>query len=127
MALSADGDLLAALGPDASFVLLFDARSLTPHSRMDVPGGFAVSTLAFSPDATELVLTTADMRLERFNLASGKLVGSQADCHKTSCQVGNQSSERGEHIPGAQADQATEGFPTELRRDVLGCEQSGEP
>jgi hypothetical protein len=43
------GALLASLGADASFVLLFDAVTLAPHSRMDLSDA-TIANLAFSPD-----------------------------------------------------------------------------
>lgn len=86
MALSPDGGLLASLGTDATFVLLFDATTLTPHSRMDLSGD-AITNLAFSPDSTEIVITTREMRLERYEVISGRFVCGVGPVHKTACEA----------------------------------------
>jgi WD40 repeat protein len=86
MAIAPNGALLASLGVDASFVLLFDAVTLAPHSRMDLADA-TIANLAFSPNSEQLLVTTTDLRLERYDIATGRYLAGAGCVHQTSCDT----------------------------------------
>ena len=80
MAVSPDSLLLAASGPDVGTVLIFASGDLTPRARM-VGSPAGVVCVRFTPDSRELITTTADRRLERFDVHTGALLVSTPPLH----------------------------------------------
>lgn len=51
------------------------------------PASSGICKLAFSPDGRSLFAVTTDLRLEKYDVASRKLVGSVADIHRGDCHA----------------------------------------
>ncbi|XRB08526.1 centriole proteome protein [Pycnococcus provasolii] len=87
MAVSNDGTLLAALGPNATSVLLFHLPALTPHSRIELASGGSASAchIDFSADGSEVLVSTSARTLERYSTSTGRCVGKLTSIHGTDC------------------------------------------
>mmetsp|Transcript_2561 Transcript_2561/g.6727 ORF Transcript_2561/g.6727 Transcript_2561/m.6727 type:complete len:950 (+) Transcript_2561:248-3097(+) len=85
LACSPDGRLLAACayepGALTATLLLFHAGTLEPYMRIETDVA-AFTQIAFDPAATELMGVTKDRRLERYDIVSGKKVGSTTGLHR---------------------------------------------
>jgi WD40 repeat protein len=103
MAISFDGALLAALGPDPSCAIVFSADTLMPLRKFRrkskkrennetkelgmISGSQDTETssfkvLCFNKDATELIVATSDRRLARYDVATGTLIRETTAVHR---------------------------------------------
>ena len=86
MAVSSNSLLLAAAGPDVGTVLIFSAGDLTPRAQLF--GSHAgIVALRFTPDSREVIATTADARLERFDVATGAILASTPPLHAATLET----------------------------------------
>jgi WD40 repeat protein len=86
MAISPNGELLASVGPDARTTIVFQATSLMPLRKIrrnrrigslslgDKRKFSNFHSISFSSDSTQLVATTDDGRLVRYDAATGDLL-----------------------------------------------------
>jgi hypothetical protein len=85
LACSPDGRLLAACayepGSLTATLLLFHAGNLEPYMRIETDVT-TFTQISFDPAATELLGVTDDRRLERYDIVSGKKVGSITGLHR---------------------------------------------
>jgi WD40 repeat protein len=103
MAISHDGALLAALGPDPACAIIFSAESLMPLRKLrrrqrngavakladgggaPTPGARSTDSnfrvFCFNKDATELIAATSDRRLARYDVGTGTLIRETTAVH----------------------------------------------
>ena len=86
MSISKDGKYLATSGAEPNSVLLFDAETLAPISKVESPSG-GLSKVMLSPNSNQLFVTTTDRKLECFEVPSGRFQYQMGSIHRTDCEA----------------------------------------
>ena len=86
MSISKDGKYLATSGAEPNSVLLFDAETLAPISKVESPSG-GLSKVMLSPNSNQLFVTTTDRKLECFEVPSGRFQYQMGTIHRTDCEA----------------------------------------
>ena len=86
MSISKDGKYLATSGAEPNSVLLFDAETLAPISKVKSPSG-GLSKVMLSPNSNQLFVTTTDRKLECFEVPSGRFQYQMGTIHRTDCEA----------------------------------------
>lgn len=84
---SADGKLIASIGPSGNMIHIFSTASFDETHVFDGASSDTFCALEFTPDCKEIVAITSDIRLVKFNVLTGRISSEVPRIHNSAASA----------------------------------------